>query len=66
MNKSYPFKKGQRVMTPDGRGTVVTHDLFGLARPGIVHDVYPENSPVGMYASNILYYFSHDFGKVNI
>ena len=57
--KKYPFKKGQRVMSMHGRGTVVGHDY---GRPGIVHDTFPANKP-RMYKDDILYYFRHDFSE---
>lgn len=58
--KKYPFKVGDRVMTPDGRGTVVKHDVLGLNRPGVLHDVFPDTKP-RMYKDDILYYFEFDF-----
>jgi hypothetical protein len=57
--KKYPFKLGDRVMTPDGRGTVVCHDI-GVDRPGVIHDIFPLDKPK-IYKKNILYYFKSDF-----
>ena len=60
------MKKGQRVLTEDGAGTIVQIEEDGeivpalspgyhFIRYGVKHDVFPSNKP-RMYPNDILFY----------
>jgi len=60
-----------KVMTTHGAGTIRGKDYVKDAgefvwtgRWGVLHDVYPEEKPVGMYTGDLLYYMEEDLEEL--